>query len=174
VSTSLKEKRLRILEVMSLISRKLDFQEFTRRVGLTEGETLDQMQKLEERGFLKKVGQGYALTMNGKMAIKVLGKVPEGKQFHFYKGLDQYTGFSADSLKHFYEIIKQVNIETLEFHLLRRDFENWVKTVLSDENLITELVRIRESQIDGEELRKEVLKVIEERYLIFDTTFLDS
>ena len=123
MTNTLKDKRLKILEVMSSISTKLDFHEFTRRVGLTERETLDQMQKLEKGGFLRKVGQGYALTINGKMAIKSLYKVPEGQQFHFYTGFDQYTGFSANNLKHFHELIRQVDTDALEFHLSRGDFE---------------------------------------------------
>ena len=58
------------------------------------------------------------------MSLKAFSPVSTGMEFYFYIALGQPTSFSARSLIDFYEVVKQVDVSSLEFHLYRGDFEN--------------------------------------------------
>ncbi|NIO37857.1 hypothetical protein GTO27_09165 [Candidatus Bathyarchaeota archaeon] len=168
------DKRLEILKVMNSITNNMDFKEFTLNIGLSQEQALRYMQELAETGFLKKVGKGYAMAQKGKVALRMLKTVPEGSEFHFYTGINQYTGFSAKSIEDFNKIIRNVDTAALEFHVFRGDFENWIETVFKDSELAEKLKNIRESGMKGEALRKEVLEVTEPRYQTFKKHFMPS
>jgi len=158
------EERLKILKVICGVTGKVGLKEFTEMVGLTLGQTLGYLQGLVKAGYVKKVGRKYSITGEGKIALKELSPILEGKEFHFYTGIDQYTGFSAKSLKDFYELLTKVNVGALEFHVSRGDFENWITSVFGDTEFANEIKGIRESAIGGESLRNEILRVVEARY----------
>jgi len=162
------EERLRILRVMNEVTGKVGLKEFTEMVGLTLGQTLGYLQGLVKTGFVKMVERRYSITGEGKIALKSLSPVSEGMEFHFYTGIGQYTGFSAKSLKEFYELLKKVDAGALEFHVTRGDFENWVTSVFGDTELANEIMKIRESALSGESLRNEILRVTEARYKKFE------
>jgi len=167
VGGSVKE-RLKILRVMNEVTGKVGLKEFTEMVGLTLGQTLGYLQGLVKAGFVRKVERRYSITGEGKIALKALSPVPEGMEFHFYTGIGQYTGFSAKSLKEFYELLKKVDVGALEFHVSRGDFENWITSVFGDTEFANEIMRIRESALSGESLRNEILRVTEARYKKFE------
>jgi hypothetical protein len=52
----------------------------------------------------------------------------------------------------------------LEFHLYREDFENWIRTAFKDVAFADEFKSMKEIQLKGENLRKEVIKATEARY----------
>jgi len=168
VTEDLAEERLKILKAMNTITGKLSLKKFTQMVGLTQTQTLKHVQELAKTGFVKSVGQGYSITEKGKTALKMLNMVPKGMEFHFYTEIGRYTGLSAKSLKDFCELVKKIDATALEFHLYRRDFENWIKTVFNDEQLANEFTRIRESTPKGENLRNEILKATEPKYHKFE------
>jgi hypothetical protein len=87
-------------------------------------------------------------------------------EFHFYNGIGQPTGLSAASIKNFYELIKKVDASSLEFHLYRGDFENWLRTAVNDARFADELADMKKSELKGENLRKEIAKAAESRYSI--------
>jgi len=158
------EDRLKVLKVMTTITSKVDLKEFARMVDLTPDQTLERIQELSKTGFVRKVGSGYGITEKGKLVLKALNPVPRENGFRFYTGVGQYMGFSAESLKDFWELVKKVDVKALEFHDSRGDFGNWIKTVFDDANLAKEFTRIRELKLKGENLRTEVLRAIESRY----------
>lgn len=162
------EERLKILRVMNEVTGRVGLKEFTEMVGLTLGQTLGYLQGLVKTGFVKKVERRYSITGEGKIALKALGQVPEGTEFHFYTGIDQYTGLSAKTLKDFSELLKEVDVGALEFHASRGDFENWIKSVFDDTKLANEFTRIRKSKLGGESLRNEILDATEARYEKFE------
>ncbi len=162
------EERLKILKVIYGITGKVGLREFKEMVGLTLGKTLGYLQGLVKAGYVKKVGRKYSITGEGIIALKGLSPIPKGKEFHFYTGIDQYAGFSAKSLKDFYELLTKVNVGALEFHVSRGDFENWLTSVFSDTELANEIKRIRESAIGGESLQNEILRVVGARYNKFE------
>lgn len=165
------EKRLKILKVMNTITNKVGWKEFTEMVGLTPSQTVRALQELMKTGFVRKVGQGYSLTEKGKTALKALDRVPEGMEFHFYTGIDRYTGLSAKNLKDFYEQVKKVDSAALKFHISRGDFENWIKTVFHDTKLANEFKRIKTLKLEGETLRNKIVKATEKTYHKFKESF---
>ncbi len=58
----LKDECLRVLKVMSEVTRRMDLSEFARMVELNTDEVLLCMQDLEKTGLLKKSGGGYGVT----------------------------------------------------------------------------------------------------------------
>lgn len=161
------EKRLKVLEVMNTINSKVGWKKFTEMVGLTSSQTAHALKELAKTGFVKKVKQGYSLTEKGKTALKALSRVPKGMEFHFYTGIDQYTGLSAKNLQDFCELVKQVDSAALEFHISRGDFENWIKTIFHDTQLANTFTRIRKSKPRGETLRNKILKATQQAYQKF-------
>jgi len=122
------------------------------------------LQELAKAGLVRKVGSGYGITENGRAILKAFTPVPRDMEFHFYTGIGQSTGFAAKSLKDFYEIVKQVAIDSLEFHLYRGDFESWIQTAFNDAAFAEELTKMEKAKLKGENLRKEIIKVAEARY----------
>jgi DNA-binding Lrp family transcriptional regulator len=158
------EEQLKVLKVMSEVTSRIDMNAFAEMVGLNPSQTVERMQDLVNSGFIRKTGGGYGITEKGRAILKAITPVPIESAFHFYTGLGQPTGFSAESLKDFYEIVKRVAAESLDFHLYRGDFENWIKNTLKDEALANELARLKNEALKGEFLRQELLKAIAKTY----------
>lgn len=168
------EKLLKILKAMNTITSNIGWKEFTKMVGLSPSQTAQGLQELLKTGFVRKIGQGYSLTEKGKIALNAFDRVPEDMEFHFFTGIGQNTGFSAKSLQDFYKLVKKVDVAALEFHISRGHFENWIKTVFHDTQLINEFVRIRRLNLKGENLRNEIVKATEKRYCKFQESFRAS
>jgi predicted transcriptional regulator len=160
----LMDEQLKVLKVMSEVTSRVDMNAFAEMVGLNPSQTVERMQDLVNSGFIKKLNGGYGITEKGKTILKAITPVPKDSAFHFYVGFGQPTGFSAESLKDFYEIVKRVAAEALDFHLYRGDFENWIKNALKDAVLADELANLKTTVLKGEELRQEILKAIAKRY----------
>ncbi|UCF45117.1 MAG: hypothetical protein JSW44_00290 [Candidatus Bathyarchaeota archaeon] len=145
---------------MTEVTGRIDMNAFARMVGLNPHQTIERVQELVTTGLVRKVGSGYGITEKGKAILQAFRPVPKDAAFHFYTAIGQPTGFSAESLKEFYEIVKRVAVESLEFHLYREDFENWIEAVLKDAALANEVANVKVSQLKGEDLRQGILKVI--------------
>jgi predicted transcriptional regulator len=158
------EERLKVLKIMNEVTSRIDLNSFARMVGLNPNQTIEHVQELVNAGLVRKVGGGYGITEKGKALLKALTPLPKDKAFHFYTGIGQPTGFSAESLKDFYEIVKRVNTDSLDFHLYREDFEHWIENVVHDSALAGELAKMRKAQLKWEDLRIEILKAITARY----------
>lgn len=160
----MKDTQLKILKTMNEATSRIDFTTFSHTVNLTPNQAIVEMQQLAAEGLLHKVGAGYAITEKGKNALKILEAVPEEKKFRFFVAVDKPLGFSAHSIEEFYRLIRQVVSDSLGFHVYRGDFENWLRDVLHDEVLAAEVEKIRAYDLEGEELRKALLKAIDDRY----------
>jgi len=158
------EEQLKVLKVMSEVTSRMDLNAFAQMVGLNLSQTMERMQDLVNAGLIRKVGGGYGITEKGKAVLKAITPVPKDMAFHFYMEVGQPAGFSAESLKDFYEIAKRVAVESLEFHLYRGDFENWIKTAVEDAALADELASLKSANVKGEELRQGILKAIMAKY----------
>jgi predicted transcriptional regulator len=159
----LKEEQLKVLKTLVEATNRMDLNMFAQKVNLTPNQTIRLIQELAKEGFLQKVGGGYGITQKGKAALKAFTPVPKDTSFHFYYGINQPSNFTAESLEQFYRSIKQVSAESLEFHLYRGDFENWLKEACKDRELASEVERVKAADLKGEDLRKELLKVINVR-----------
>ena len=158
------EERLKVLKVMSEVTSRIDMNAFARMVGLNPNQTVERMQELVRAGFIRKLSGGYGITQKGRAILKAIMPVSKDMAFHFYTGIGQPTGFSAESLKDFYEIVKRVAVESLDFHLYRGDFENWIKAAFKDAALADELANLKSATLKGEELRQGILKAMAARY----------
>jgi len=158
------EERLKVLKVMSEATGRLDLNEFARMVELNPNQTVEHLQELVKAGLVRKVGSGYGVTEKGRVALKAFVQVPKDMEFHFYTGMGQPVGFAAKSLEDFYEKAKQVTVSSLEFHLYRGDFENWIRSVFKDTAFAVELKDMQKMQLKGEDLREEILRSAEARY----------
>ena len=159
------EERLRVLKVMNEATSRMNLNEFARMVGLNPNQTIEHMQELVKAGLVRKAGSGYGITEKGRATLKAFTPVPRDMEFQFYTEIGQPTGFAAKSLKDFYEIVKQVAVDSLEFHLYRGDFENWMKNCTSRGVVFAdEFKNMKKIQLKGENLRKEIIKATEARY----------
>jgi len=115
----------------------------------------------------------YTVTDTGEEAIgipmtdkalagRVLVKTLPEKAFHFYAGIDKPTEISSDSLIDFCEKIKTVRIESIEFHMARRDFEMWIHS-LGDLELAKRLRTISREGLGGEALRERLYEAVRAR-----------
>jgi hypothetical protein len=72
--------------------------------------------------------------------------------------LGDYTGQVATSLEDFVDMLRTVDLKSVEFHMERQDFEKWVRIVFGDEEL-AQIIHLR-SIFVGENLRKELIAAI--------------
>ncbi|MGD0645978.1 MAG: DUF5752 family protein [Candidatus Bathyarchaeia archaeon] len=158
------EEQLRVLKTLNEATSRMDLNMFAQKVNLSPNQTIKQMQELVKKGFLRKVGSGFGITEKGKAVLKAMVPVPDEMAFHFYFGIDQPADFTALTLEEFCRVIKEVKVDSLEFHLYRGDFENWLKEVMKDQELVAEIGGIKAAGLKGEDLRKELLKVLDAKY----------
>ena len=102
-------------------------------------------------------------------ASKILQTVNFDIGFHFCTNDGAYTGLTATNLNEFEEKLKSIDIDSVEYHYPRSDFQLWVSTTLRDEELGKRLCFI-DRKVRGENLRQEILRLINER--IFELTSL--
>jgi predicted transcriptional regulator len=160
----LKQEQIRILKTMNEATNRMDLNMFAEAVNLSPNQAIAEVQDLAKEGFLRKVGSGFGLTEKGKNAVKAFGLILAELSFNFYVEGDKPLGFSAQSLDEFYRQIKQVCSDSLEFHLYRGDFENWLRDVCKDEALAKAFGTLKSEELKGEDLRKELLKAIDAKY----------
>jgi len=94
-------------------------------------------------------------------AVRILRTVNDEEAFYFYEDIGKPTGESAKCLSDFMEKIKTVKLESLLFHLQRKDFQNWTKKTLGDSKLARRIERIVPSHDDN--LRVKIQTIIENR-----------
>ena len=149
---------------MSEMTGRVDMNEFAKKMGLTSTQIMQHMQELAKEGFLKRVGGGFGITEKGKNTLKAVASVPGNMRFNFYTAIGQPTGVSAGTIKEFHDLALKANVASLEFHLYRGDFENWFRTAVGDAGFADELVKIKKTDLKGEDLRKAIAKAAEARY----------
>jgi hypothetical protein len=97
-------------------------------------------------------------TLSAEMIQRILRRVPYQEGFRFSRGIGDYTGQVATSLEDFAEMLQTVDMKSIEFHMERQDFENWIRNVFGDEELAKSVSRRMVFQ--GENRRKELVTLI--------------
>jgi len=108
---------------------------------------------------VKRVGK-----ISKDMAMKVLSPILPQSAFYFYTDVGMPIEKAAASLEEFCNQLKTIDAASIEFHMRRGDFENWVKNVLGDMELAARLERIKMLSLSGEELRTKVYDEVKARY----------
>jgi predicted transcriptional regulator len=160
------DENIKILKLMSEVTNRIDLNEFAKLVDSTPKQVLQGMDDLSKTEFVKKTGGGYGITEKGKTLLKAYNRVPENMDFVFYLGIGQPTNLNAKSLKEFQEQIKKADLASIEFHMHRNDFARWIKTAINDGILADEFFKISNTEIKGENLREEILKIVEMKYYL--------
>ena len=171
---SLKVEKRQILEALWFSGRPLKPSDLARQLKMDFPACMMHLLGLKKNGLAYCPEKGvYAITEQGKQALgfpklekelasSLLKSVPLEKAFHFYAGIGQYLGEYANSIPDFCEKIQKVEAHSVEFHTLRKDFENWF-TALGDLELARRMHIIRETSFVGDELRKAIQENVRTR-----------
>ena len=93
---------------------------------------------------------------------KFLSTVPYERGFHFFTAVGNYTGITAAGLDDFASKLQIVPVESVKFHFKRKDFQEWIRDTIKDEELAEKISKIQEGQ-STEDLRKGILRIVEAR-----------
>jgi DNA-binding CsgD family transcriptional regulator len=168
------EAKMKVLEKLWEEGKPMALKDVAQKTGLKIAATNMHLLGLKKTGHVSTPQHGhYAITDLGKEAIglpkidkahatKILGHVSTDKAFHFYTGLHQHLGVHANSLADFCDKIEKVSVKTVEFHVPRKDFENWFRS-LGDIELAKRMGLIHNMNLHGEELRKKVHEAAKHR-----------
>ena len=166
--------RGKILWVLWAAGKPMTLQGISEKAGLTSSSTNEYLPGLIKAKYVSvPQEQYYAVTNLGKQAIglpkvdkklasKILSPLSIERAFHFYYGLNQHSGVYADSLKDFVDKIQNVDLRCIEFHVPRKDFELWIRS-LGDLELSKKLELLRMKRLSGENLRKELYETVNSR-----------
>ena len=94
----------------------------------------------------------------------LLAPLPPEKRFYFHIS-EPYVGpYVAASLGEFHNLLPQIPLSTLEYHIQRNDFERWLKGVLNDEALAQKIQKLKRKELEGEDLREALVRVVSRRF----------
>lgn len=77
--------------------------------------------------------------------------------------MDNPTGTYACSIFDFADELKKIDSSSLEFHLKRNDFANWLKDVIHDDWLANEFESLQQQPLAGEKLQGKMAALAENR-----------
>ena len=91
--------------------------------------------------------------------VKGIVAVPLERAFYFYTAPGKYTGLLATTIEGFIEALEKSPIESIEFHVKRRDYERWAREVLALDELADDIEDLRRMVVAGEGLRHDIVGV---------------
>jgi hypothetical protein len=109
----------------------------------------------------RKTQKSRGLEVNAE-AIRILRILRDEEAFYFYEAIGKPTGENAQSLSDFLEKMKSVKLESLLFHLQRKDFQTWIEKTLGDSKLARKMDGIPPSH-DDDDLRTKIHATVENR-----------
>jgi hypothetical protein len=107
-------------------------------------------------------------------ALAKLRFAREGEEFHFMKSVSFVipTNYVAYDLKEFKDILGNITIDSIYFHIFEarlrlerktNDFSNWIENSIGDTELAEYISKLDPYTHTLEELRKVIIKIIEKR-----------
>ena len=132
-------------------------------------EVFDTLNSLkEELRRLRRIEQDYLkLKQTYEMLLETGVTAPDkiaaeaSPGFYFYSDEGKYTGYSAHNLEEFTEAMKSVSLQSIEFHLEREDFENWLNYI-SHEVLAQQFKTAKEIIQTGDELKQNLIDLLDQ------------
>lgn len=121
-------------------------------------EELSRLRKIEQDYLKLKKTHEEMLTARTKDLETAREPLPG---FFFYSEEQKNTGYSAHSIKEFSEAIRNVSLQSIEFHFKRKDFENWLNYV-GQKNLAQQFEALQESMKTGDELRQSMINLLDQ------------
>src|SRR4030067_2783318 len=96
--------------------------------------------------------------MSVDMVQRITRKVPYQEGFRFSRGIGDYAGEVATSLEDVAEMLRTMDLRSIDFHMERRDFEKWVRVIFGDEELAQAIYR--RTVFQGESPRTELTAAV--------------
>ena len=115
-----------------------------------------------QKGESKVTKKVRATTVSSETATKILRRVPHNNAFYFFTGIGQCSGKFAVSLADFCQRLKTIDVESIDFHFKRRDFQKWIRTTIVDVDLANSISNIKKP-IEGAALRDEIYQTVRSR-----------
>jgi len=177
---SLSPVKSEILEIMLLHDKPARAMQIAKESGEKFPSVMMHLIGLTRMGYANSPEKGqYAITERGKKALgipevdketarAILADTPHDKAFHFYVDIGKPLNFYAHSLQDFCDKILKVNVDSIEFHLNRGDFEPWFAG-LGDAELAKKIALLKEKKMAGEELRKKLHEIAYNRHAALAT-----
>lgn len=168
------EAKKQILSLLWEGEKPISLKEVSQKTGLKSRSANMHLLGLVKLGHVTKSAKGYyAIADSGREVIefprvdkrfakKILSKTPANGAFHFYRGINQPTGILSDSMVDLCEKIKTLDMESIEFHLSRGDFEKWISS-LGDTELARRLGLIRKKDLTGQTLKEKIYETLRSR-----------
>lgn len=91
-----------------------------------------------------------------------LRTLTDDKAFYFYLGIGVPLGVRAGGLEDFAKIIPNLNPNSVEFHVKRRDFENWI-LMLGDTELANQITSIGSKKLTPLQTREQIARIVKGR-----------
>jgi hypothetical protein len=165
-----------ILETMLLNEKPMKAIEIASESKKEFPPTMMHLLGLAKMGYVSSPEKGrYIITERGKSALGVpeitkekataiLCYAAHDKTFNFYVTIGKPLGLHAHNLRDFAKKLDKADLASIEFHLQREDFEAWFK-MLGDEELAKKTALLKKKNAVGENLRKQLRDIVEQRYL---------
>ena len=172
------ESKKKVLATLCGVGAPVTLTELMDKSSLPRGYVLGELSWLTKAGLVVRTPEApgkFFITDEGKealimptlskdAAINILKTVPAEKCFYFHTAFGSYANMMAPNLYEFCEIIKKVDVSSIEFHTMRGDFVNWIKNVLGDFVLSGKIAKIKDSGLKGEPLREKIYETVKTRY----------
>jgi hypothetical protein len=100
--------------------------------------------------------------MNAEKAQKILSPVPYEQGFHFFAPDGHYSGETAMSLCSFLLDLQHVDMQSIRFHLDRRDFQKWLINTMGDGELARRIDNLDKTASD-EPMRQQLSELVQKR-----------
>ncbi len=171
---SLPPIKIAILESMLLNTKPARATQIAKDSGNEFRVAMMHLLDLSRKGYVSSPEKGlYAISEKGKRILGIpeitgenakalLSNATGEKAFHFYSAIEKPLNVYACSLPDFVQKIKNVDMQSLEFHVCRGDFESWFKC-LGDVELGKEMALLKDKNLCGEELRQKLRDIVESR-----------
>jgi hypothetical protein len=173
---SLSPIKQEVLETMLLIEKPLKAMEIAKEAHKEFQPTMMHLLGLTRMGYVNSPEKGlYVITAQGKhtlgvpevtkeKAAAILAYAPHDKAFEFYSTVGKPLHLHAHSLRDFANKIEKADIISIDFHAKRGDFEAWFRGI-GDEELAKKTALLKQRNIAGEDLRKQLGAITEHRYV---------
>ena len=87
--------------------------------------------------------------------------------FTFSYDFSRSSLLTIHSLEEFSSVLKTIDINSIQYHIERGDFERWLSQVVGDEKLADQIAKVNQSnrKLKGEALRKKVFTITNRRLI---------
>ena len=174
---SLSPNKLEILEALLLHDKPVKPMQVSKEIGKEFPSVMMHILGLTKMGYATPAEKGYyIITKEGKEFLGIpevsrdaartllVGKLHD-KAFHFYLDIGKPLDIKAYNLQTFNSQLKRVEVESVDFHMKRGDFEAWFEGI-GDIELAKKTTILKRLTLDGENLRRKLQIITVNRCIV--------